>query len=204
MTKIIMVLGVVALLAVVGIFMGVANAKSAVGELTIDAKFVAFFPDRSANLPEGVPYYSVLDIFKEGEIGGVPIGEGHLMNMATEPIGTSGTISRWVVRIFGEGEIHLSTGPRIGPAPQLGAIIGGTEIYRGASGDFSRETIGGGELRITFHFQPASVGGATAFLVGGPGSSVFGWVILVSLGATGVAVLAGGGWYSRQRKSNHR
>ena len=158
MKKVAVVLSVMALLALAAVLIGAANGANGSQHLVVDVKWVSFSPANSANSPKGAAYYAELDVFREGEIGGVPIGEGHQMTMATQPIGTSGALGLWVFRIFGEGELHATISPRDPNLPCssqncIGVITGGTGIYLGASGDFSRENLNGGENRVTFNFN---------------------------------------------------
>ena len=65
MKKIIMVLGVVALLAVAGISMGVANAKPGGQELVLDTKITFLFPGASNTLDKGAAEYLESVLFRE-------------------------------------------------------------------------------------------------------------------------------------------
>lgn len=153
MKRIIMVLGVMALLAVAVVSMGVANGAPGGRELIMDALVVEISPGVSTTLDKGQTEYVELDLFEEGDAGGVAIGEGDGMSMATEPMGVAGTMGLFVYEIFGEGEIPVSSGPGLAgdPGGRTGAIIGGTGLYRGTTGEHNVTFIEG-VITINFKF----------------------------------------------------
>ena len=154
MKKIIMVLGVVALLVVAAVSMGVANAKPGGQELMVDAVITNLTPGSSSTLNKGETLYVEFDLFRQGDAGGEVIGEGDFMGMSTAG-NVSGAMGLFVYRIDDIGEIHVSAGSGTGVDPEgrIGAIIGGTGIYRGVTGEYHHKSVGGGELHITFKFN---------------------------------------------------
>ena len=94
MKKIMMVLGVVALLAAAGVSIGVANAKPGGQELTVDLVLVA----NTATVPGssfmeiGERFTAIFELYNEGEAG-VPeelIGKAVHDFVKIEPLGTPG------------------------------------------------------------------------------------------------------------------
>jgi len=161
-------------------------------------------PGGSINLDKGEPEYAELALYEQGDAGGAAIGEGDVMIIATAPVGVQENMGLWVYKIFGKGEIHVSTGPGTGrnPGGRIEAIIGGTGFYRGVTGEYHQLTVGerpGAVLQLTFTFQPASVGGTTSFLVDGSGSSSRSIVLFAGGVAAVVAIAAASGWYPRKR-----
>ena len=156
MKKIMMVLAAVALLAAAGVSISAANAKPGGQELKLDGVVREVTPGPSASLPKAAMEYVEIDLFRDGDAGGAVIGEGDLMAMVTAPVGVSEVMGLHVLHIFGEGEIHVSLGPGIGrnPGGRVGAIIGGTDIYRGVTGEYHLQSVVGGEIHITFKFNP--------------------------------------------------
>lgn len=146
-----MILGVVALLAAVS--MGVASQPRGVPEFRLDGEIMLLIPGYSSTLEEGERLYAEIDLYGEGDLGGVIIGKGHYMAMGTAPVGVSGSMGLFFYEIFGEGEIHVSVGPGSGfTPPRVGVIIGGTGIYRGVTGEYSHVT-DAPDLYITFKFN---------------------------------------------------
>ena len=154
MKKIIMVLGVVALLAVAAVSMGVANAKPGGQELKVDALITTISPGPSPALAKGATLYVEFDLFRQGDAGNEVVGEGDFMGMSTAG-NVSEAMGLFVYRLDGKGDIHVSSGAGTGLAPEgrIGAIIGGTGIYRGVTGEYHHKAVGGGEIHITFKFN---------------------------------------------------
>jgi len=151
MRKIIMVLGVVALLAVAAVSFGIINADSDDQEqLTLDALVDVVTPADPTALPKGATYYAALDLFGEGDAGGTVIGKLDSMTMSTAPADVLEGMSLSVYKIDGEGEIYVAFGPGnafIEGTP--GAITGGTGKYRSATGE-ALLTVVGGVIRTAF------------------------------------------------------
>ncbi len=116
--------------------------------------FTAAAPDVSRNLGKGEPQYIEWDLYGEGDAGGELIGKAHYMAVVTTPINVQGNMGLFVHEIFEKGEIHVSLGRGLSsnPGGRVGAIIGGTGIYRGVTGEYHLETVGG-ERHITMKFN---------------------------------------------------
>ena len=141
MKKIIAVMGVVTLLAVIVLSIGVVSGDE---ELKVDV-LTTFATGSTVNLPAAGMAYVEQDIFDEGDAGGTVIGQVTIMVMATKPVGVSEAMGLFVYKIFGEGEIHVTTGPSRSTNSDgtTGVITGGTGVFRGVSGESLFKTVAG-------------------------------------------------------------
>ena len=153
----IMVLGAMALLVVAVVSIGVANGAAGGQELIVDAFVPEQIPGPSITLGKGEDEYAKLVLYEEGNAGGVAVGKGAAMLIATEPVNVHGIMGLFVYEIFGKGEIHISAGPGTprDPGGRIGAIIGGTGTYRGVTGEYHHVAVDDPVtfLRITFKFN---------------------------------------------------
>ena len=154
MNKIIAAMGVVAILAAMIFSIGLVSAKSGGQELNVDVR-TTFFTETTGDLPEGGMVHVKQDIFAEGDVGGTVIGQVNIMVMATEPVGVNQAMGLYVYKIFGKGEIYVSTGPSNSRDPDgtTGAITGGTGQFRGISGEsnFKTEPLVGSSVNFKFN-----------------------------------------------------
>lgn len=140
------ILGVVALLVAALSVTAADKAKKTPKQLVVDT--VSGF-----GTSEGGPggrFYREFEVFEGGTSGsGEPIGEGVWYGVGTN----WGWRELQTIRIFNRGVIH---GDDTGN-PWVGAIIGGTDDFAGASGEYFGECFGsagaGNICRITFTFE---------------------------------------------------
>jgi len=127
-------------------------SAEAANQLVMDVVFT-FSTGVSSSLDKGDRSYGEFDLFEEGTVGiEERIGEGKWDEVITEPVGTTGWYGSNTFHVFGQGVIEgVSTGP-----PWEGAIVGGTGVFAGASGEYSSTCEGfEGFCRITFTFNAA-------------------------------------------------
>lgn len=128
-------------------------SAQAANQLVVDWVLTFSSAGPSINLDKGDRSYGEFDLYAEGTVGiEDPTGEGKWDGVATEPVGTTGWYESETYHIFGQGVIEgVSTGP-----PWEGAIVGGTGVFAGASGEYSVTCEGfEGFCRITFTFNAA-------------------------------------------------
>lgn len=154
MNKIIAAMGVVAILAAMIFSIGLVSAKPGGQELNVDVR-TTFATGTTGGLPEGKMVHVKQDIFAEGDAGGTVIGQVNIMVMSTEPVGVNQAMGLFVYKIFGKGEIYVSTGPSNSSSPDgtTGVITGGTGQFRGVSGESNFKTVAGVGSSVTFKFN---------------------------------------------------
>ena len=158
MKKLLMVLGVMALLAAALSVTAATTTADDDDKLVVDVDST-FIPSTSFLLAKGELGYVEGDVFEEGQTGvAAPIGKLIGSFVATEPVGTRGSFNHWVYRIFGEGDIHVAhvREDAAGNPPFEGAITGGTGEFEGEAGEFSATILGPCcpfVIRATFAFD---------------------------------------------------
>ena len=156
MKRVLRILGVVALLVAAVSVTAANNAKKAPKTLVVDV--VRTFHAHPGVIPEpdkGALYFSEMDVYVGGTFGTADqelIGEGKWSGVHTEVGGLSGFWESMTIHIDGRGVIEgLDTGAG---SSWKGAIIGGTDDFAGASGEYSGIFIGPPQhSRITFTFK---------------------------------------------------
>ena len=123
-------------------------------QLVVDTVFRFSTTGATLTLDKGERFYEEFDLFVEGTFGTEEeeqIGEGKWYGVSTEPAGTEGWWESMTIQFFDEDVIEgVDTA-----LPWKGAIIGGTGVFAGASGEYSGIELGGDPSvsRITFTFQ---------------------------------------------------